>query len=136
MRTLCVLLVAASIGVLGACGADGTAPQASLAGTYTLTTAAGAALPFIRPANGGTTLRLLGETLTINASGGYTRSGTEDIITSTDSTRTPYTVTGTYTRSADQFTFTDPDLGTGTATLTNPTLTVSVSGILFLYHRN
>ena len=121
---------------LMACGSDNETTTgitlASLAGTWHLSTVAGAALPFTISNTGGTKTELLGDTVTVAATGAF--AGTQTIRT-TVGTGTPTITTlpqagtislsgnlvtvaltgstsasGTLT-SATQFSFTDPATG-------------------------
>jgi hypothetical protein len=125
------LLALACLAVFVACS-DSTSPT-SIAGTYSLTTVNGVALPFVVQASG-PKIELLSDQIILNAGGTFSESENLRYTNGTAVTTQTSTDAGTYTVSGTAITFLfTSDGSTGTATLSGNTLTVAANGLSGVY---
>jgi hypothetical protein len=120
-------VVAAAVAFLAACGSDSTAPRnASVAGTYGLTTVNGASLPYTVPNTTGTEI-VQDATITLNTDSTYSvlANGTVNGSTSTIAADA-----GHYTVGGSQVTFTSTIFSGGqfTGNVTGSTLSATIPG--------
>ena len=108
MRRLAVTLGAALSLALAGCS-DSTGPRAGLAGTYTLRTVNGQALPAVVSSFS----TLTAGQVRLNGDGTFSASHTSRQTTPGGTTTVTQNITGTYTRSGNDLmlSFTDPDSG-------------------------
>ena len=109
---------------LTACGSDNTTTGitlASLAGTWSLQTVNGAALPFTISTANGMTVQLLSDTVTVAANGAFTSSEAVKTTVNGQSTTTTLPSTGTISLSGTLVSVAFTGSGSGTGTLTSAT---------------
>ncbi|MGI8619554.1 MAG: hypothetical protein ACR2L6_10795 [Gemmatimonadaceae bacterium] len=123
-------LVAAGCG-----GSDGINEPQSVAGTYTLRTVNGAALPFVAFETAGYKLEVTGASYVLAASGTFTNSVSFRETEGGAVTTSTETLTGQYTVSGTTITFTDTDGDVITGSLSGNTLQLSGDGITAVFVR-
>ena len=132
---------AVSTVVLAGCGSDGgTAPNqdlvsnTALVGTWNLTTVNGAALPLLLQESA-PKVELMSDQLIVLSSGKFTRTVLARFTDGTDSSTETYPDSGTYKLSGTSAIFTFTDGSGGMGTLSGNQMTVSGTGIPFVYQR-
>ena len=136
MRRMLVTACSAAIALLAACGSDsGTGPtQASVVGTWNLTTVNGAPLPFTIQATN-PKLEILSDQYVLAANGTFTESfqlrGTDGTTVTTQS----FTDAGTYQLNGTAVTVTYTDGSSLTGTLSGNTVTIAQLGASLVYSR-
>ncbi|PYP77215.1 MAG: hypothetical protein DMD35_15820 [Gemmatimonadetes bacterium] len=135
MRRMLATVCTIATVVLAGCGSDSsTAPtQASLAGTWNLTTVNGAALPFAVQLN--PLVEILSDQLVLATNGTFTQSTQARFTDGATVTTQVIPDGGTYTLSgtAATFRFTDGSSGTATLSSAGNTFTVGEVGFSFVY---
>lgn len=82
MRTIGrVISLLAAVCLLASCGGDSVTGSAGIAGTYNLQTVNGAPLPFTIPTGTNSSISLVSQSLTLNASGSFSSSGVQRTTT-------------------------------------------------------
>lgn len=134
MKRFASVLVAALL--FTACSDDGTGPEASLAGTYTLRTVNGQNLPFTFFQAAGYKAEILSDTYTVNANGTFSNTAQFRETEGTTVTTTSETYTGTWTQSGNAIVFKDNEGDSQTATFTGGnTLTMTAEGLVAVYRK-
>ena len=134
MRRIFAVVCTAAMALVAGCGSDGpTLPtQASVAGTWNLTTVNGAPLPFILQAANPKT-EVLSDQLVVAANGTFTESTQLRYTSGTAVTTETLPDGGTYTLSGSAATLNFND-GTSTAGIVSGnTFTVATSGISLVW---
>jgi len=131
------LLVALTLVTAAACG-DSTAPTvASVAGTWTLKTVNGAALPATISGSGTNRTDVTGGTTTMTAAGAYSQSVSLATVVSGQTTTSTLNDVGTFAVSGSTITFTSANSGSTnavqTATLKDNTFSVSFQGYALIF---
>jgi lipocalin-like protein len=131
MRRLIPLVLAIAV----ACGSDSpTQPtNASIAGTWSLTSVNGAGLPFVVSQTAGDKVELVGDVVTATATGTYTerftfRETLNGVVTTTDQPDN-----GTYTINGNAITLHSSTNGSITGALNGNTFTLIDQGFVFLF---
>lgn len=134
MRRVTALLALALSSVVACHGSDTTAPAASLAGTWNLTTVNGAPLPFTAQA-ANPKIEVLNDQIVGTAAGTFTENGSLRITDATGAVSSqPIVDSGTWTGSGTAVSFRfDSDGSTGTGTITGNTFTVAGNGYSNVY---
>lgn len=119
-----------------ACGGDSTLPtQASVAGTWNLSTINGSALPFTVQATN-PKIEYLNDQLIVSANGTFTQTANFRVTNNGVVANQPLVDSGSYTLSGTAATFRfNSDGSTGTGTISGNTLTVAQSGYSYVYLR-
>jgi hypothetical protein len=134
MRRLLSLVVLAT--ALSACGSDSsTQPtQASVAGTWNLTSVNGVALPWLAQA-ADPKVEVLNDQLVLSANGTFTQSQNVRFTDATQVVTTQaFNDAGTYSLNGASATFRfNSDGSSGTGTISGNTLTVGETGFSFVY---
>lgn len=137
MRVSVKVAVIALLGLVAACGGgnDGINEPRSVAGTYTLQTVNGAALPFVVFETAGYKIEVTGASYVLASAGTFSNSAsfreTENGVVTTSTE----TVTGQYTVSGSNVTFTDSDGDVITGTLSGNNLQFSEDGMTAVFVR-
>jgi hypothetical protein len=125
------------IGVLTmACGDSPTEVQASVAGTWELSTVNGANLPYVITQSGADKIELTADVITATSTGSFTQQTT--IKTTQNSQVTTQTLpdAGSYVMNGTAVTFTfNSDGSSGTGSLSGDTMTVTDGGFALVYKR-
>ncbi len=123
--------------VAAGCGGDSaTNPSASIAGTYSLKTVNGVALPFTEFQQGTNKQELLADVFVLSDGGSFTQSTTERITTNGQVTNQVTPDAGTFTVSGSTITLkfrSDNSMVSGT--LGNGTITISDQGLTGIYQK-
>ena len=127
-RAARIAVAVAAVALLGACGSDSTGPRnASVTGTYALSTVDGASLPFTVPNTGDNTEVVQSAAIMLNNDSTYSAvaSGTEN-----GEPTSIITDAGSYSVSGSQVTFTSTVIQGGhyTGSVSGTTLTVTIIG--------
>lgn len=133
MRRLLSLTLALA---LVACGDDSTSEPttASVAGTWSLQSVNGAALPFILSAS--PKVELLSNVVNVAANGTWTSTTQTRTTIGTQATTASSTQSGTYTLSGSAVAIRSTDGSTVQAgTVSGNTLTLAQSGLVFIYQK-
>ena len=119
-----------------ACGGDSsTNPSASIAGTYTLRTVNGSALPFTVYSDVTTKIEVTDDAITLNDGGTFTESGHTRTTTNGRVTTESIVDAGTYVRNGTAITLKGAD-GTPTpGSLNGSSLTLTDTGISAVYSK-
>lgn len=133
MRKLMLALVALTL----ACGDSSTEPtQASVAGTWELSTVNGGALPFVVFQTTTDKVEIMSDVITATSTGTFTQSTTFRTTSNGQAQTTTTPDAGTYTLSGTAVNFTfNSDGSTGTGSLSGNTLTVTQSGLALVYKK-
>jgi ABC-type oligopeptide transport system substrate-binding subunit len=127
-RAAKVVIAAAAVAMLAACGSDSTGPRnTNVAGTYDLSTVDGSSLPYTVPNTGDNTEIVQNATITLNADSTYsaiangTENGESSVVIADE---------GHYSVSGSQVTFTSTVIegGNYTGNVSGSTLTVTIVG--------
>lgn len=133
MRKIAIVMFA----LAAACGGDSsTGPSASIAGTWTLQTINGAALPFIVAQTGANKVELLSDVVVISGTGSFTE--TTSVRTTTNGVPTTQSVAdaGNYTLSGTAITIHfNSDGSTATGSWSGNTITTTDGGLALVYKR-
>lgn len=133
-RLVAVALIAASSVAVG-CGSDSTsAPtQASVAGTWNLTSVNGSPLPYtLQAAN--PKIEYLNEQLIVSSSGTFTQTANYRVTSNGVVSNQPLVDSGTYTLNGTAATFRfNSDGSTGTGTVNGNALTVATGGYSLVF---
>lgn len=131
MRRLIPLILAIAV----ACGSDSpTQPtNASVAGTWTLTSVNGAPLPLVLSQAGADKDELTGDVVTATPTGTYTEVFTYRTTTSGVVSTDSETDNGTYTISGNSITLSSTVKGSFSGTLNGNTFTLVDQGFVFLF---
>jgi hypothetical protein len=139
MRRLLAIVLAAT---LTACGGDSTSPAPSIAGTWSLKTINGAALPFVIVASGTDKQELVSDVFTVTAndasSGAFTQLTTVRFTQNGQVTTQTFPDAGTYTLNGTAVTFrfnSDGSVGTGSWSGNTITVTDTEDGLALVYQR-
>jgi hypothetical protein len=137
MRRLISVLLAVG---LVACGGDSTSPAPSIAGTWSLKTVNGAALPYVILASGTTKIELVSDVFTITAndasSGAFTQLTTIRSTQNGQVTSQSIPDAGTYTLNGTAVTFRfNSDGSVGTGSWSGNTITATEEGFAEVYQR-
>jgi ABC-type Fe3+-hydroxamate transport system substrate-binding protein len=134
MRRLLVMTFAFATVLLAGCGSDGsTAPtQASLAGTWSLSTINGSPLPFVLQASG-PKIEIMSDEFTVAANGTFTESTVARVTDGTTVSTITIPDNGTYTLNGTAAVFTFSDGSSGTGTVSGNTFTVASGGYSQVY---
>jgi hypothetical protein len=135
MRRLLVMTYAFAAVLLAGCGSDSpTAPtQASMAGTWSLSTVNGSPLPFVFQAD--PKIELLSDVLTVVSDGSFSEILQARYTQGTTVTTQTYNDGGTFSLNGTAATFRFNDGSTGTATVSGTTMTVAESGYSYVYKK-
>ena len=122
--------------LLAGCGSDtATAPtQASVAGTWNLSTVNGSPLPFVLQA-ANPKLELVSDQFVVSANGTFTESTVARVTDGGTVSTTTIPDAGTYTLNGTAATFTFSDGSSGTATVSGNTFTVASGGYSQVYKK-
>jgi hypothetical protein len=141
MRRMLAIAYAVSTVVLAGCGSDGSTDptqalggSSALVGTWNLTTVNGAALPLLLQESD-PKVELMSDQLVVLGNGKFTRSLLARFTDGSDSSTETYPDSGTYKMSGSSAIFTFTDGSGGLGTLTGNQMTVSGTGIPFVYQR-
>ena len=142
MRRMLAIAYAVSTVVLAGCGSDSStdptqsslAGNSALVGTWNLTSVNGAALPLLLQQSD-PKVELLSDQLVVLANGKFTRSLLARFTDGTDSSTQTYPDSGTYSIRGAAAVFTFADGSGGMGTLVGNLMTVSGTGIPFVYQR-
>jgi uncharacterized protein YceK len=141
MRRMLAIAYAVSTVVLAGCGSDGSTDptqnlggDSALIGTWNLTTVNGAALPLLLQESD-PKVELMSDQLVVLGNGKFTRSLLARFTDGSDSSTQTYPDSGTYKMSGSSAIFTFTDGSGGMATLAGNRMTVSGTGIPFVYQR-
>jgi len=133
------VIAACALFIAAACGGDDspTAPtMASIAGTWNLQTVNGSALPFIVAQSGSDKIEVLGDAITVTATGSFTQLTQVRVTQGGQVSTQSIPDAGTYTLNGSAVTFTfNSDGSSGTGTLNGKSLTVTESGISLVYRK-
>jgi hypothetical protein len=132
------LLSAVLLAGLIACGGDSpTEPtQASLAGTWSLTTINGSPLPYTIALVGTDKVEVVSDVLNVSSNGTFTQLTSVRTTSNGQATTDNESDSGTYTISGTAVTFHfQSDGSTGTATWSGNTMTVAESGLSGVYKK-
>jgi hypothetical protein len=134
MRRLLVTTFALATTLLAGCGSDGsTAPtQASLAGSWSLSTINGSPLPFVLQASG-PKIEIMSDEFTVSADGTFTESTVARVTDGTTVSTITIPDNGTYTLNGTAAVFTFSDGSSGTGTVSGNTFTVASGGYSQVY---
>lgn len=134
MRRLLVMTYAFATVLLAGCGSDGsTAPtQASIAGTWNLSTINGSPLPYVLQASG-PKIEILSDKIVASANGTFTESTVVRLTDGATVSTTTIPDAGTYTLNGTAAVFTFTDGSTGTGTVSGTTFTVASGGYSQVY---
>jgi hypothetical protein len=123
--------------LLASCSESSTEPSyASVAGTWTLQTVNGTALPFTLAEFGEDKVELLSETVVATSSGTFTQSGVIRLTTAGSVTTEPYNDSGTYTLQGSTIIFTfESDDSSGSGNVDDDVVTVTYFGNTYVYRR-
>lgn len=141
MRRRFLASLAFLIATLTGCGGDGgTGPNASLPGTYTLSTIAALPLPFLVYEEQGYKVELIGGSFVVGGSGTFTETLIARETDSRGTLVTPVQCPGTYTRSGNTLSLIEPETdecgGSFTATWNGRNqLDVDYFGVVAVYKR-
>jgi uncharacterized protein YceK len=141
MRRMLAIAYAVSTVVLAGCGSDGSTDptqnlsgDSALIGTWNLTTVNGAALPLLLQESD-PKVELMSDQLVVLGNGKFTRSLLARFTDGSDSSTQTYPDSGTYKMSGSSAIFTFTDGSGGMGTLAGNRMTVSGTGIPFVYQR-
>lgn len=137
MRRLIALLL--TVGLVG-CGSDATSPSASIAGTWSLKTVNGAALPFVILASGTDKEEIVSDVFTLTANGAshgaFTQLSTYRLTQNGQVTSQSIPDAGTYTLNGSAVTLQFTSDGSSvTGSWSGNTITVGQSGVVGVYQR-
>ncbi len=119
-----------------ACGGDSsTNPSESIAGTYTLRTVNGSALPFTFYSDATTKVEVTDDAITINEGGTFTETGHTRTTTSGRVTTESIVDAGTYTRNGTAITFKGSDATPTSGSISGSSLTLADQGISAVYSK-
>jgi hypothetical protein len=131
-RTLFLVALAA----LAACSGDSsTDPNASIAGTYTLRTVNGSALPYIVAQSGSNKYEITDDAITLTDTGTWTELWHDRTTTNGQVTTSANPDGGTYTRNGTAITLNSTTSGAISGSVSNGTLTLSDQGVAAVYMR-
>lgn len=133
MRRL--LSLALALAIVG-CGSDSSSEptNASVAGTWSLVSVNGAALPFILSAS--PKIELLSSVVTVASNGTFTSSTQTRTTIGTQATTSTSTQSGTYTLSGSAVAIRSTDGSTVQAgSVSGNTLTLAQTGLVFVYQK-
>lgn len=108
---------------------------ASVAGTYTLRTINGTALPFTLFGSGANKVEITSDVVVLNEGGTWTETGNVRTTTNGQATNESSTDSGTYTRNGTAITLTSAASGSLSGTVSNGTLTLTDQGLSAVYTR-
>lgn len=134
MRRLFLLALALCL-PLSACGDDGTGPDNSHAGTYTLQTVNGVNLPVSLGVIEGIEYTILSGRVTLNADGTASETFRYRFTQGTSTAEEDDGDLGTYTRSGNAITVTWANQDPDTFSLSGNTLTLSESGFVAVFRK-
>jgi len=141
MRRMLALAYAVSTVVLAGCGSDSSTDPSQdvvgntvLVGTWNLTTVNGEALPLLLQ-EADPKVELMSDQLVVFANGKFTRSLLARFTDGIDSSTQTYPDSGTYKMNGSSAIFTFTDGSGGMGTLSGNRMTVSGTGIPFVYQR-
>jgi len=133
-RTLAIVCTAAAVFLAGCGSDDSTSPtQASVAGTWNLTTVNGASLPFTIQAT--PKIEVLSDQLVVSANGTFTESTQTRTTNGTSVTLQTVPDGGTYSLNGTAATFIFNDGTTGAGTVTATGLIVAFPGVSLSYQK-
>jgi hypothetical protein len=121
-----------------ACGGSygsSTVPSTSVAGTYTLRTVNGLALPYIVSQTGPSKVEVVDDAFTLNDSGTWTESGHRRNTVSGQVTTTATADAGSFTISGTTITMSSLTTGALYGSVASGTLSLTEQGALFVYMR-
>lgn len=123
--------------LLAACGSDSsTAPQQSIAGTWTLRTINGTSLPYIITQSGADKAELMSDAFTISGTGSFTQTSVIRYTTNGVATTQSSAEAGSYTINGTAVTLHfNSDGSTVTASWSGNTLTATAGGLVGVYGR-
>ncbi len=138
MRKLALAIGALAITFATACGGDSTTQPtpASFAGTWSLQTVNGAALPFLVATNGSDKLEITSDVFTVTSSGTFDEMATTRTTISGVATVDTLNDSGTYTLNGSAVTLTFASDGSSIAgTLSGNSMTLTQAGYAFAYKK-
>ena len=136
MRRILVMTFAFASVLLAGCGSDSsTGPtQASLAGTWNLSTINGSPLPFVIQASS-PKIELLSDQIVVSANATFSQSTVARVTDGSTVSTTTIADNGTYTLNGTAAVFTFSDGSTGTGTVSGNTFTVAEGGYSWVYKK-
>jgi hypothetical protein len=122
---------------LAACGSDSsTAPAPTIAGTWTLQTINGSALPFTIAQTATSKIEVLSDVITISGTGSFTQTTSLRSTTSGVATTQSVADAGTYVVNGSAVTLRfNSDGSTGTGSWSGDTITTTDGGFALVYKR-
>ena len=123
---------------LVACGGDNdpTSPGNSLAGTWSLQSINGTALPYVVLQSGANKIELTADILTVSSGGSFTQTSTIKTTVNGQVTTESVSDAGSYTVNGNAVSFVfNSDATTGTGVLSGNSLSVGAEGAAFIYRK-
>ena len=122
--------------VLAACGGDASTAPNSIAGTWTLQSINGAALPYTFPQSGSNKTELVSDVITLSSGGTFTESMTYRTTANGTTTSQSIPESGNYSVNGETLILHFPSDGsTGIGTWSGDRVTIGTQGYDFVYTR-
>lgn len=132
------IVAAVALATLAACGGDATVtPPTPLAGTWTLQSANGSALPFVQSSNSTGKIEIVDDQLVVSSTGTFAEQGHQRVTYASPPAVTtgPYVYAGTYSATGATVAFLFDGGAAGTATRSGTQLSVVFQTGTFVYSK-